>query len=63
MKIIRTALLQSKLALTHDLSDCWAMGPTTGDIIEDYVVCPGCRALNSIELALKELEKIENKGI
>ena len=26
--------------------DCWSMGPSTGDPIKDYVICPGCVLLN-----------------
>ncbi len=47
--------------LKHDVpSGCWATGPNTGDVIEDLIICPGCRALSSGagRALLDELEKL-----
>jgi chromosome segregation ATPase len=46
------ALQLAKEALQHDTSDCWATGPNINNSVEDYVVCPGCRALQAIDKAL-----------
>lgn len=47
------ALEAARAALAHDVpNSCWATGPLTGDLIEDLVVCPGCRALSRIDKAL-----------
>ena len=50
---LRGALGLAKAALDHSVpASCWATGPMTGDPIEDLVVCPGCRAIRAIDVAL-----------
>ena len=60
--IIRRALRQAKAALEHSDADCWASGPRTGNYVEDFIICPGCRAIHSIDLAFEELDKGETKN-
>jgi hypothetical protein len=44
-------------SLTHSVpGDCWSNGPNTGDVVEDHIVCPGCRALNSLTKAIAKAE-------
>jgi hypothetical protein len=51
------ALKVGKEALAHDApGSCWATGPLTGNYIEDLIVCPGCRAIASIEAAIAKAE-------
>ena len=38
-------------------SDCWSMGPSTGNPIADYVACPGCVLQNETALARAALTK------
>lgn len=50
--------------LDHSIpSGCWSTGPLTGDVIEDLVVCHGCRALAIMRGALSharaDLERAE----
>lgn len=55
---IINALRLARHALEHSVpSDCWVNGPYTGSIVEDYVVCPGCRANHAIDTLLDELNK------
>lgn len=43
-------------ALEHSVpADCWSTGPATGNAVEDFVVCPGCRALAALR-ALPEVQ-------
>lgn len=59
---LREALKETVKQLDHDApSNCWSTGPTTmhptiSDAIEDYIVCPGCRAIHQARAALRENE-------
>lgn len=33
-------------------SDCYSQGPCTGDLIQDYVACPGCEVQRRIDAAI-----------
>ena len=41
----------------HDVpSSCYSTGPLTGDVVQDFLACPGCRAVALAESALNEKE-------
>ncbi len=44
-------LLMAEVA--HNAPDeCWSTGPSTGDPIQDLIICPGCIALNNARAVL-----------
>lgn len=53
VKALTSALLSAQTALDHVApGGCWATGPSTGDPVQDLIICPGCAALAKIEAAL-----------
>lgn len=53
VKALISALLSAQTALDHVVpGGCWATGPSTGDPVQDLIVCPGCAALAKIEAAV-----------
>lgn len=53
VKALTSALLSAQTALDHIApGGCWATGPSTGDPVQDLIVCPGCVALAKIEAVL-----------
>lgn len=51
------ALQHVKREWQHNVpSDCYSTGPCTGDIVQDYVACPGCAVQREIDAALALVE-------
>jgi predicted Zn-ribbon and HTH transcriptional regulator len=50
---------KAKSALYHEPADCWATGPSTGDPVQDLLICPGCQAIAAIDTALALVKKEE----
>jgi hypothetical protein len=53
-----------RAGLYHDApSSCWSTGPLTGNPVEDYVVCPGCRGLKALDKLAARLSALAEKTV
>lgn len=51
------ALKFAKQEWQHNFpSDCYSNGPHSGDLVQDYVVCPGCAVQAKIDAAISKAE-------
>lgn len=62
-KELLEALKFAKQEWQHNFpSDCYSNGPHSGDIIQDYVVCPGCAVQQKIDAAIAKAESQQKRG-